>query len=167
MKALLRLAVATLVLAALSVCAFGLRFAYDPAGLVGLRELRWEARRNEELQRLERATICRVESRRQVVQEVIAGGCGLGEALARFRELEREWPDYATPSSKVHGQAWHSEEERHYRHLTSLVQDHLGDRPEEAAAALRRLEQDYQQLRAGPDCPLRRPRVGLRPQVLH
>jgi probable HAF family extracellular repeat protein len=153
MNALLRPAVAALVLAPLAVCAFSLRFASDPAGLAGLRHLLREARRDDDLRRLERATLRREEARRQVVQELLAGRCGLGEALGRFRELDREWPDCATPLPKALTGAWASEEERHYWLLTKLVQDLLGERPEELAAALGRLEEDYRQLRAGRPAP--------------
>ncbi len=144
MNALLRLAVAALVLVALPVCAFGLRLAHDPAGLVGLRDVMQSAHRDEELQRLERATHRRLESQRQVVQEVIARRRSLGEALASFRELEREWPDYLEVSRR----AWPSAEERHYQCITAIVQGLLYHRPEEAAAALHRLEEEYRQLRA-------------------
>jgi hypothetical protein len=133
MNAPLRRAVLVLALAPLAVVAPRLPFAHhllDPG----------EARRDEELQRLRRATLDRQEARRQVVQEVIARRLSLGEALAQFRELEREWPDYATPLAKVPGPR--SEEERHYEQLTALVGDLLGQRPEEAAATLRRLEDD-------------------------
>ena len=149
MNALLRPAVAALALAALPVCVLGLRLAGDPAGLLGLRELLREARRDEELRRLGRATSRREEARRQVVREVIARRCSLGEALAAFRELDHEWPDCGTRSSKLLTGAWASEEERHYWLVTKLVREFLGERPAEAAAALRRLEQDYRQLWAG------------------
>jgi hypothetical protein len=39
--------------------------------------------------------------------------------------------------------------ERHYWNITALVRDLLGKRPEEAAAVLRRLEEDYRRPRAG------------------
>jgi hypothetical protein len=108
-----------------------------------------EARRDEDLRRLERATLRREEARRQVVQELLARRCGLGEALGRSRELDREWPDCVTPSAKALAAAWASEEDRHYWLITQLVQDLLGGRPAEAAAALRRLEEDYRRAARG------------------
>lgn len=153
MNILLRPAAAALALAGLSVCVFGLRWACDPAGLVGLREVMRVVGRNEDLRRLERATLDRSKARRQVAQEVLARRCSLGEALARFVELEREWPDYATPLTEVMRRAWASEEERQYRLLTNVVEELLAERPEEAAAALRRLEEDYRQLGAGRPSP--------------
>ncbi len=145
MNALLRTAVAAVALAALPVCVFGLRLASDPAGLVGLRDMMRAAYRDEELQGLRQATFRRLASQRRVVQEVIARRRSLGEALAAFRDLEREWPDYLEVSRR----AWPSEEERHYQCITGMAQSLLGERPAEAAAALRRLEQEYRQLRAG------------------
>jgi hypothetical protein len=149
MSALLRPAVAVLVVAPLAVCAFGLRCASDPAGQVGLRNLMQEADRDEDLRGLMRATLRRNEARRQVVRELIARRRSLAEALARSRELDREWPDYATPRAEEFRQTWTSDEERHYELITALVQDLLRERPTEAAAALRRLEEEYRQLRAG------------------
>jgi hypothetical protein len=107
-----------------------------------------EARHSEELEWAQRATFRRMESKRQVVQEVIAGRCSLGEALAWFRGLEGECPEYATVVAKVRARQGR-DAERHYRNITALVWDLLGERPEEAAAALRRLEEDYRRLRAG------------------
>jgi hypothetical protein len=146
MGALLRSAVAVLVLLPPAVCVIGLRLACGPADF---RELVQAVHRDEELQRLHRATFGRLGSRRQAVREVIARRRGLGEALAKFEELDREWPDYVAPLAKVSGPQW-PEEERRYRQITALVQDLLGERPGEAAAALRRLEEDYRQLRPGP-----------------
>jgi hypothetical protein len=111
-----------------------------------------EARHAEELERMQRATFRRMESKRQVVQEVIAGGCSLSEALAWFRGLEGECPEYATVVAKVCGPPG-PDAERHYRNITALVQDLLAERPEEAATVLRRLEEDYRQLRAGRPAP--------------
>ena len=79
---------------------------------------------------------------------MIARRCGLGKALAWFRGLEGECPEYARVVAKVCGPQG-PDAERHYRNLTALVRDLLGERPEEAAAVLRRLEEDYRRLQAG------------------
>ena len=76
------------------------------------------------------------------------GRCGLGEALAWFRGLEGACPEYATVVVKVRARQG-PDEERHYRNITMMVRDLLGDRPAEAAAVLRRLEEDYRRLQAG------------------
>jgi hypothetical protein len=145
MNALLRPAVVVLALAPLAACLLGLRFG---CGLAGLGELMRESRHAEELQELQRATFRRMESKRQVVQEVIAGRCSLSEAVAWFRGLEGECPEYARVVAKLCGPPG-PDEERHYRNITMMVRDLLGERPEEAAPALRRLEEDYRRLRAG------------------
>ncbi len=153
MHALLRPAVAVLALGTLAVCAFGLRFACDP---VSPREVMEVVRRAGELQQLERAMFRRAESRRQVAQGVIARRCSLGEAIARFRELGRESPKYAavlSQLSKKQVREWPTEEENDYSYLLGIIQYLLRDRPEEAAAVLRRLEEDYRQLRAGRPAP--------------
>src|SRR5262245_647867 len=96
MNTLLRPAVLLMALAPLAVCALGLPCTWGPADFQ-------EARRDEELQRLHRATFRRLEFRREVVQEVIARRCSLAEALALFRwsasgggrcasPLTFEWP---------------------------------------------------------------------------
>jgi hypothetical protein len=146
----LRLAVVVTTVAPLAACLLGLRFACGPANF---GELMRQARHAEELQELQRATFRRLDSRRRVMQELIDRRCSLVEALRWFGELDHEWPDYTTPSSKVLRQVGLSDEERRYRHITAMVQDLLGERPEEAAAALRRLEEDYRQLRAGRQGP--------------
>jgi hypothetical protein len=145
MNALLRPAVGALTVATLAAGLFGLRFAY---GLADLGELMREIRHAEELEWRQRATFRRMESRRQVVQEVIAGRCSLSEAVAWFRGLEGECPEYARVAAKLCGPPG-PDAERHYRNLTALVRDLLGERPEEAAAVLRRLEEDYRRLWAG------------------
>ena len=145
MNALLRPAVVVMIVAPLAVCLLGLRFT---CALADLGELMREARHAEELEWVRRATFRRMESRRQVVQEVIAGRCGLSEALAWFRGLEGECPEYAAVVAKVRARQG-PDEERHYRNITMMVRDLLGERPAEAAAVLRRLEEDYRRLRAG------------------
>ena len=110
MNALLRPVVVALALASLAACLLGLRFA---CGLAGLGELMREIRHAEELEWRQRATCRRMESRRQVVQEVIAGRCGLGEALAWFRGLEGACPEYATVVVKVRARQGPDEEAGH------------------------------------------------------
>jgi hypothetical protein len=83
---------------------------------------------------------------------VIAQRCSLSEALTRSQELEREWPGYTARQSMSHGREWPNPERR-YRCITLRVEVILKDRPEEAAAVLRRLEKEYQQLQAGKHTP--------------
>src|SRR5262245_55697009 len=148
MNALLRLAVVVTVMLPLAVLGcFGLRIACNPEAL---RILLREARLREELQQGQQATLRRVESKEQVVRDVIAQRCSLKEALARFQELDREfdreWPDSCSKQSEIRAWRWPSEVERQYRNIIATVNDLRRDRPEEAATVLRRLEKDYQQL---------------------
>ena len=145
MNALLRPAVVVVLVAPLPVCLLGLRFA---CGLADLGELVREAHHSEELEWMRRATFRRFEAKRQAVREVIAQRCSLSEALVWFQELEGECPEYAAVVAKVRARQG-PDEERHYRNITMMVRDLLGERPAEAAAVLRRLEEDYRRLQAG------------------
>ena len=105
--------------------------------------------RGEELERLDEATLRRIEARQRVVDEVIDGRRSLAEAIERFQELDRECPDY----SKVIPAWAESSHERRYRCLLAMVKGSLRDRPEELSALLRRLEHEYQQRPAGELAP--------------
>ena len=96
MNALIRLAVVvTIVLPLTLLGCFGLRFACNPEAL---RSLLREAQQREELQQAQQVTLRRVESKEQVVRDVIAQQCSLREALARFQELDTEF-DRERPAS--------------------------------------------------------------------
>ena len=98
---------------------------------------------DEDLRRLERATLRRLESRRQAVQEWIAQRRTLTETMQEFQELEDEWPP---PDLNLLRKKWPSDEARHYGLIQIYVEVILHERPEELAAALRRLESDYRKL---------------------
>ena len=153
MNALIRLAVVVTVVLPLAVlCCFGFRFACRPVG-----RLLHEASRREALQQAEQATLRRGESKEQVVRDVIARRCSLSEALARLQEsdaeFDRDWPDSFSKQSEIRARIWPSEVEGHYQYLIAIVQSLLDDRPEKAAAVLRRLEKDYQQLQTNTQTP--------------
>jgi hypothetical protein len=141
----------------MTVCIFGLRLACDPAGLW---EIFQEDRRREKLQQFERGLSRRVEAKERVVREVIAQGCSLSETLTQLQELDREWlqeadrewPDAAIGVSEDYRRVW-TDADYYYWYITWLAAKFLEDRPEEAAAVLRRLEKDYQQLQAGRQTP--------------
>ena len=159
MNALIRPAFVVAVVLPLTVLGcFGLRFACNPEAL---RSLLREVRYREELQQAQQATLRRVESKEQVVRDVIAQRCSLKEALTRFQELDaefdRDWPDAFSKQSEIRAWRWASEVERHYQYILARVEDHLRDRPEETAAVLRRLEKDYQQLQAAKQTPFTGP----------
>jgi hypothetical protein len=153
MNAQIRLAVVVALALPLALfCLFGLRFACNPVG--------WclqEAHRGKALDQTGQAVFPLVQSKEQVVRELIAQQCGLQEAMARLQELDceldREQPDFAAKLSVVRARQWSSDAERHYHYITTIVKDLLRDRPEEAATVLRRLEKDYQQLQADTQTP--------------
>jgi hypothetical protein len=135
MNPLIRTATIAIVVSVLAVCVVSLRFACSPADLSAIR-------RSEELEQLQEATFRRLEARRRVVRELIDRRFTLAEALERFEELDQEWPDYREVGPRI--RALGSGEEWSYRHILAIVEEILHDRPEEAAAVLRRLEKEYQ-----------------------
>ena len=155
MNALIRLAVAVAVVFPLTVLGcFGLRFACNPEDL---RSLLREVRHAEELQQAQQVTLRRGESKEQVVRDVIAQRCSLSEALARLQEsdaeFDRECPASFAKLSEIRARKWPSEVEGHYQFIIAIVESRLDNRPEEAAAVLRRLEKDYQQLQTSTQTP--------------
>jgi hypothetical protein len=153
MNALIRLAVVVTIVLPLAVLGcFGFRFACHPVG-----RLLHEASHAEELQQAQQAALRRFESKEQVVRDVIAQRRSLKDALARLqeldRELDREWPDSFPKLSEIRARKWPSEVERHYQYIIGVVEDFLRGWPVEAAAVLRRLEKDYQQLQTNPQTP--------------
>jgi hypothetical protein len=158
MNALIRLAVVVTVVLPLAVlCCFGFRFACHPVGW-----LLHEASLGEVLEKTHQAALRRVESKEQVVRDVIALRCSLKEALARLqesdREFDRECPDSFAKLSEIHAGKWPSEVERHYQYIIAGVEDLLRGRPEEAAAVLRRLDKYYHQLQTNTQTPSTAPR---------
>ena len=146
MNALIRLAVVVTIVLPLAVLGcFGLRFACNSEAL---RSLLHEASRSEALQQAEQAILRRVEAKEQVGRDVIAQRCSLKDALARLQELDREFDRDRTASfpkqSEIRAWLCLSEVEGHYLNIIATVKSLLDDRPEEAAAVLRRLEKDYQ-----------------------
>jgi hypothetical protein len=111
------------------------------------------ARREAEVEHLEQALKRREEARRQAVQELLSQRCTLKETLLRFQALNQEWPDIIV-MARVAG-AEESDEEIAYRLILQYVQIALSERSEESAAALRRVENDYQQLHTGSPRPIR------------
>ncbi|HEY7308918.1 MAG TPA: hypothetical protein VH643_06065 [Gemmataceae bacterium] len=144
MNSQLRPAIVAVALGLLAVCVFGLRLACTPADLSALH-------RNEELEQLREATFHRVGARQRMVRELIDRRRSLAQALERFEELDRDWPDFSPQAAEE--RAGRSEDEWAYQHILVIVRESLRDRPEEAAAVLRRLEKDYRQLQADGQTP--------------
>jgi hypothetical protein len=149
MNALIRQTVFVVILVPLAVCIFGLRFACDSTDF---RSLVREVRRREVLQQWRRDTLRFTEARVEVVRELIAQRRSLTQALTRLQELDRERSDFIAKLSKTH-ERYFCHLEEHYQYIIAIAKALLKDRPEEAAAVLRRLEKDYQQLQAGRNVP--------------
>ena len=117
---------------------------WDPDKKASLAE---EIVRNEKLDQQEAALHRQRQAKRRVAEEVLARRRSLAEAIAQFRALDREWPEFlAAP----HGPAdlGMSEDERDGRNVLYFVRLVLADRPDEAAAVADRLEKELQQLLA-------------------
>ncbi len=149
MNAVLRLALVVLVVVLLAVCLLGLRFGCNSTDLVRIVR---EAYLNEELEQSRGTIFHRIDAREETARQLIAQRCSLRQALARFQALDGEWPEHFAELSRRHGRTW-SDAEKNYQYLVALVKNLLDDQPEETAAALRRLEKEYQQLGVGKQKP--------------
>jgi len=150
MNAVLRPAIVVLVVAPLAIYVLGLRFACNSTDL---RKILQAARLNEELEQSRRATFHRIDAREETVRQLIAQRCSLSQALARFRELDGEYPDHILELSRKRGGNG-SDTERNYQYVLALAKSLLENQHEENAVVSRRLERDYQQLRANRQTPL-------------
>jgi hypothetical protein len=115
---------------------------YDAAG--SWREWQSARRRSEELDAQRERLRHWQEGKREAVRAVIAGRMTLLEAAARFRELDRQLPEFkwdlfrrAYPGS--------SDGERHCRHVIAATEAELSKRPDEAAEVMARLEAELQE----------------------
>jgi hypothetical protein len=125
------------------------RHTHYPSGHPDLRSpMAAELVRQERLKQQEDALRRRKEAKRRVASEVIAGRCGLAEAIAQFRALDEQWPR-SRPQMQMPRGLTMSEEEWDGQNVLSAVQQVLADRPDEAAAVADRLEKELRQLLAG------------------
>jgi hypothetical protein len=100
-----------------------------------------ELARTERLSQLREASFRRVDSKRLVAEEVIAGRRSLAEAIEEFRDLDRQWPDVSA-GIKIPEHEWMSEDEWYGRAVIGQVRQVLADRPDEAATVIGRLEKE-------------------------
>jgi hypothetical protein len=136
MNAMMRPVIIGCFMGLLALCVFGLRFSCTAPDFQ-------EQIRSAKLAEMRRANLDRLEARDQVVRALIAQRCTVAEAIEQFLELDRQWPDVI---SKV--LAYQSQEERVYQNIRLRVKEMLHDHPEQASIVLRRLEQEYEKLRA-------------------
>jgi hypothetical protein len=107
-----------------------------------------ERTRSGQLAQLEDATRRRMEAKRQVAEEVIARRWSLAEAIAQFRTLDRQWPEYRFRIKNPEDLLM-SEDERDGRGVISYVGEILAGHPDEAAAVVGSLEKELRELLAG------------------
>jgi hypothetical protein len=95
-----------------------------------------------------------IQSRVQIVQDVVAGRLGLAMGVRRFRELEEANP-YFDPEGFRRSFAGDTDEERHCRHMIEFLRNHARELPAGAQDIADRLEADLQR----PRDPWRRARI--------
>src|SRR5262249_46673917 len=125
----------------LAVGVLSLRFACTPMDFR-------EDLRSAELDKMRRANLDRREARDHVVRALIGQRGTVAEAIAHFLELDRQWPEVI---SKV--LAYQFQEERFYQNIRLRVKEMLHDHPEQASIVVRRLEQEYEELRTERQTP--------------
>jgi hypothetical protein len=150
MRSVLLVAVASV----LALCLFGLHFACSPVDLSAIHH-------REELDQALGTTFRRMETRRQVVRELIDRRCTLAEAIAQYEELDEELPDFIVAGQKEPSGG--SNKERRYRLILAEVEEILHDQPEELSEVIRRLEKEYQQLPADIPTPSTVPTERIEP----
>ncbi|HEY7326215.1 MAG TPA: hypothetical protein VH592_01145 [Gemmataceae bacterium] len=149
MNDLMRPIILAMILVPLTVCIFSFRFACDSTDL---RQLIGEVRRNEKLEQSRRSTFHRIDAREETVRQLIAERCSLSQALARFQELDDEWPNHFRELSRKHARNG-SDAATNYQYILAIAKEILRNRPEEVDALLCRLEKQYQQIQAGHNVP--------------
>ena len=153
MNAVLRQAIVVSVAILFAVSLLGLRFACT---WTDLGKIVQAALRDQELEQSRGPTYHRIDARKETVRELIAQRCSMSQALAHFGELDSEHPDVLMELSRKRS-GYGSDTERNYQYIVELVEDLLKDQLEETVVVLRRLEKEYQQLRAGRNNPSAQP----------
>jgi|SRR5579884_424914 len=149
MNAVFRQAIVVSVATLFAVSLLGVRFACTWTDLAKIVQA---ALRDEELEQSRRPTYHRIDARKETVRELIAQRCSLSQALAHFGELDGEHPDVLMELSRKRSE-YGSDRERNYQYIVEIAKDLLEDQHEEGVVVLRRLEKEYQQLRAGRNMP--------------
>ena len=89
----------------------------------------------------------RLDTKKQIAEEVIARRRSLAEAMEQFRALDQEWPQFGLGAEKAKALGI-SEDEWYGRRVIGWVRTLLYGRPDEAAAVVGRLEKELQELLA-------------------
>ena len=111
----------------------------------GRPSLAEEIAQRERLDRLQEATLRRLNAIEQIAEEVIARRRSLAEAMEQFRALDQEWPQFGLGAEKAKALGI-SEDEWVGRRVIGWVRTVLDGRPDEAAAVVGRLEKELQEL---------------------
>ena len=114
------------------------------AGKISLPEAIEE---RERIARFEEASLRRLDTKKQIAEEVISRRRSLAEAMQLFRALDQEWPKFGSAEKRLHDLGI-SEDEWGGRGVIVTVKDVLKHRPDEAAVVVGRLEKELQELLA-------------------
>jgi hypothetical protein len=101
---------------------------------------------SERLARYKDASFWRLNTKKQIAEEVIARRQSLAEAMEQFRALDQGWPQFDFSQTKAFRGM--SEDEWDGRGVIVTVKIVLEHRPDEAAAVVARLEKQLQELLA-------------------
>jgi hypothetical protein len=99
---------------------------------------------SEQIDRFEEASLRRLDTKQRIAEEVIAGQKSMAEAMAQFRALDQEWPQFDLSRTKAERAM--SEDEWDGQGVIVTVRLVLKDRPDEATAVVARLEKELQEL---------------------
>jgi hypothetical protein len=152
MSAMMRPLIIGCFMGLLAVGVFSLRFACPAPDFQ-------EEIREAKLVGMRRETLIRLEARDQVVRDLIAQRCTLTEAIEKFLKLDPPWP-YLVPKVPP----GHSPQEKSYQYICFLVEAKMHVHPEQASIVLRRLERDYEKLRAQRQAPSATKKEGAEPR---
>lgn len=116
--------------------------------------------KSEQTARIKEASFRRLNTKKQMAEEVIARQRSLAEAMEHFHALDQEWPQFGLgfETAKARGI---SEDEWYGPAVINTVRIVMFDRPDEVAAVVARLEKELQQILADckkrPAAPLEKP----------
>jgi hypothetical protein len=166
MRKFLRLAalvscLGVLVLGAIAVAPNGPLLSSFWGCSAGRPSLAEEIAQRERLDRLQEATLRRLNAIEQIAEEVIARRRSLAEAMEQFRALDQEWPQFNVDAEKAKALGI-SEDEWVGRRVIGWVRTVLDGRPDEAAAVVGRLEKELQELLADRK---KRPAAAVEPPI--
>lgn len=147
MHAAIRLFVVAVIIFPVAVCLFGFRAGVN---MMGFQDSLQNVRRGEAIEYCRRRNFQRDKSLQEVARELIDQRCSLDQALEQVKKVQREWiedlenvcPEYSHDLAEYCQEAW-SDPHWFFWRLTQEVKWTLFERPVEAVAVLRRLEEEH------------------------